>query len=622
MALSVFDNEEMRKEAVSYLQEEITKAENEREGKMQRIQTYRRQREAIPAQETKNWPWEKASNVCVPLALINTNGTFGVIKSTFANPKKFVSISTKRTDLEKHAEALTEFFSILYYSAEYIDINTVNNTIFYDVGSLGTQFVRVPWIFDRFSFKRMGPDGEMEVVTIVEKDSPGIRPFRIEDVITRAHVSNLQKATWVATISHLSEHELLQKKAHLIYENVDDMLDFFENSVDEAMERSLMDKGLDPQNTKIYDIYEVNLFWDVDGDGLMEDIKIWFERWSGTVLREEYNDLGMRDIVRIPFLHVPYELYGLGVGQMVNHLQDEVDTLHNMRIDSTLLSLLQMFVTRRGSLMPGDEDVYPGKIWEVDDVKNLLPLKFYDVGPSSMSAEMLAREYASQATNVGNAMMGQPDVYARTRSTASGYMAQMQQGLTQFTSSVVENLKAAYSEIALLVMLQLIKNKDKVFKMLSQLDAEKRGLVAEILNSDIENIRNNFVFEIRTTEVEQSEEAKRQARLTLVQLYNMYGQQMLQLAGMMQQVPPNSPLFTFITKFITGATKLMDEVFEDFGKKDEKAYLPYVKDIEMMNNVIEAMKQQQLGGMMRGQSTNAGMGNEVFGATPGGGPAI
>jgi hypothetical protein len=110
----------------------------------------------------------------------------------------------------------------------------------------------------------------------------------------------------------------------------------------------------------------------------------------------------------------------------------------------------------------------------------------------------------------------------------------------------------------------------------------------------IDQIPRLFNFNVHTTELENTKDAKRQNLLTLSQLYNLYGQQVFQLLPI--AFNPNVPMEIQLTakKFFVGATNLMEEIFEEFGEIDTDRYLPYVKNIEMMVQAIESMQAQQM----------------------------
>lgn len=606
MAINI--EEKMLKEIVTYIQEELKIAEKENEGMLKKCELWRRHAEARP-DESRDLPWAKASNVAVPLTQTNHAGIYATMKAKYGNTKPLATVSTDDEKLKIHAACVSEWLNFLIESKFHLNLREVNNTLFYDLSLLGTQFVRIPWVKEMYSFKKQTESGALEQININRHNGPSVIPIRIEDFFTRNYNYDVQRAAWIATRSYLMWHELKQREAQGIYENIDKIENNFAR-LDDNKEQSLRRQKIetDKEMKDVYEIFQVNLFWDIDGDGIPEDIVVFLEKQSGTVLRVELNELGFRDVVRIPYIPRPNKLYGMGVGWLCEYPQQEVDMLHNVRNDGIQLSCFQMFMSRNGCGISDNEEFFPLKNIVVDDpTSDVVQFKFPDIGPTSIQAEMIARQYADQATGATNALMGQPDEYAKSRATASGTMFLAQQSSRLF-NAISENLEAGIGEICLFVILQAIAHRDQVD--LDMLSEEKKKYVREVLDMKLEDIHLKFNFNVSATDIDQTDEAKKQKLLTLVQMYNMYGQQMLGLSGNSIQLlmginpeaamPAIQQFQAFTNQFIIGATKLMSKILDSFDTEHD-GYLPYVKDIQMMVEIMNSMKDQQiqqtLGGM-------------------------
>ena len=576
---------------VEYLRIEIDKATEERSEYLNKVEVWRRQREAKPEELTKTYPFPKASNVVVPQALINTQSLYGAAKAMFGQKKPFWNVSTEKKEFFNHAKAITRYLDILAESKFHLNIRDKNNTIFYELISLGTQFVKVPWLKEVWKYKKE-KGAESEIVTRTLHDGPAIVPIRIDDFFTRAHITNLQTAKWVGIRHNFEYHEMIQRQQWGFFANVEEVEPADKDMTDEHKYEEEERGGISrvkPEN--IFEVYEIFVFWDLDEDGVSEDIHIWFDWQSKTVLRAEYNNLGFRDIVRIPYIQRPFELYAMGVGWVLEHLQNEVDTLHNQRIDAVHKALMQGAAVRRGAGM-GDLTLEPGFIWEVDNPREDVNfIKVPEVGASSVQSEYMVREYADRATGANNAMTGHPDQHAKTRATASGTMFLAQQSSMLF-DAITENIEMGYDEIGLFVILQLMEHRDDVkLDMLNEEDAE---LVREVLDMKFQDIHLNFSFKLNTTEIDQTKEAMKQSLLTLIQLYDMYVQKLLQASMMLYnpQIPPQ--VRPILIQAIASMNKLMEEVLGKFNQPKDDLII-VMRDIEMMSN---AMK--QMGGTMNG----------------------
>ena len=600
----VIPDEEMRAEIVEYITSEIDSVESDRSDTEDSWEKWRRQRLARPEEKVKNYPWNNASNQSVPLAATNTNSLYATTKDKFGSRRPLITVGAEDKQYAAHAEALTDLVDKVMESKHHIDIRKKNLTLFYDLVSLGTQFVKVPWSIKKWSFKRDG--GQVDKIVM---DSPNVVPIPIEDFFCKLHLYDIQTAPWVAIRTRYAEYELRQNQANGLFENVDDVLSFSESTIPEWQEEQLDQQDQEStitEDAREYEIFETYLFWDVDGDGVPEDIKLWIQRDSNIILRVEYNELGVRDIIRIPYFSQPYQLYGMGVGHMAEKLQDEVDTLHNLRINSQHLSSLQGFVTRHGSTHLDDFQFEPLFQLKTDNPREDVQLiTFPDVSQSTFMAENMAVSYADRLTGAGNAMMGQPDDQAKTRATASGTMFLAQQGYKLY-ESISKNIEEGYSEIGLMVVYQMVANSDRAAEsILPLVPMDKQELIRDVLNMNVEDIPSRFNFTIQVTEVDKTEEAQLQKAMTMQQLYSVYADriaglaekiQMVKQMGMQEMIEP-------LMKLYVGQTKIMDEVIELLTDKDPEDFTVYTKHIDAMLKQTEMQRDQQVQEVKNAQAT-------------------
>lgn len=625
---SVIRSEEDEKRIMTRIQDEVLEVlEGDVYTEMrEKWKKWRRQREAVPEQETKNFPWEGASNVSVPLAMMTTNGITSLLKSSLMERSPFWDVTRRGTITDKvQADALEAFLEALSESPYHLNLKNHLGPIAYDLVSLGTAFIKVPWVADKWTFRR--DDGQ--VVEKLRSASPKVINIPLEDFLMQPYFDDVQRAPWVGQVVYLTEHELRARERIGVFENVDAVINGGASGVTEGREETMDRMGIalgTKDKSGMYAIIELYIYEDADGDGFTEDLKLWVHPETGTFLRAEFNSLGVRPIARLTYFDRPGELYGIGVGWIVERLQDEIDALHNMRIDGTMLSMLQMYVTSRGSNIAPGEEWRPLKHLEVDDAsRDFTVVKFPDISPGTIQAEYVTKEYADRATGATDAMMGFESFAGSSRRTASGTMFLAQQNMRTL-QPVIDSIEDAFSEIGRLATFQLVRNKDFLEDQVLMVPPEHQAALKELLGRiEIEDIPSSFQFRIKTTDMQKTEEAKRQAKLTLIQLYVTYGQQVFQMLPMIYGQNANVPpqIKQVAAKFFVGATNMMDEVFSFFGDERSDKYLPYVKDIELMLQAMDMAKEQQVGGLYEQINRAATRGGGQMGNAPGGptGPA-
>jgi len=583
----VIPSEEDQKQIVEYLTNEIERVQKDVERKklMDSVKKWRRQREARPEKEVQDFPWSNASNVVPPLAMSNTNGIYAKFRTSFKKRDPFWLFDAFDKEDKHKIRVLQNFANLLFESKNHLNGRKMMRSILYDGVSLGTQFVKIPWKTEQWNFKRAAEGGGFEEVSKIRIDSPRFDPIRYEDFLTRPFWNDLQTAPWIATRSRLFEHQLTSRGRQGIYdpEMVDKVLKFGTASLDENLLDELKRTGIDPDitDTGLFEIDEVFTYFDVDGDSEVEDIKIWFHQPTQTILRVEFNDLGIRDVQDLRYFERPNQLYGMGVGWMIEHMQDESEAIHNMRINGIMLSLLQMYITKVGSGIAPNERFRPLKNIQItgDPSKDFIPVKFPDIGPSSIQAEMMAKEYGDRATAASDYMMGFESDAVSSRTTMGGtmFLAQQNQSVLE---GILEGFEEDLAHAGTILVYQLANHRERAMEIAERLLPEADlELLEEALNIEIEDIPTRIGFRVSTAEIEESDEARRKNMLTGVQVYTAYAQQMIPLLQAMygeqsQQMAPQTK--EAMAKIFVGSTNMMMDVLEGLGERDPERFLPYV----------------------------------------------
>lgn len=140
------------------------------------------------------------------------------------------------------------------------------------------------------------------------------------------------------------------------------------------------DRALNAGQTRIdteaelsrYEIVESYLNYDVDGSGLDSKIVVWTHRKTREELRATYlrriNKSGEIPIFKIDFHRRPGQTYGVGIVEMMHPITQEMDAIHNIRIDSGMITNLPMFFYRpTSSINPETIQFEPGAGVPVDD---------------------------------------------------------------------------------------------------------------------------------------------------------------------------------------------------------------------------------------------------------------
>lgn len=595
-SLDIFTSEENRQDLIDYLSREVeeTSTNAGREDRMDRNKLIKRQRVAQPESKTKDFPWTNASNLTPPVALQNINLVTTKLLSAYNSKKPLFKYESNDPLYQKHAEALTRHVQKQVEDPYGANLYPKLWDIFYDLVSFGTEFVKVPFVLDEMKFNRKSETNGVERVRRTIRATPDVIPIYFEDFLTRPEWTDLQTAPWCGVRYYKYAHELRALQAQGWYQNVEVVLNE-QRSYDDAKRETMNRQGIEPTdssdvNNYIYTVYEVNVFWDADGDGIAEDIIVHFEKESKTILRAEYNELGVRDYVRLPYINIPGALYGMGVGDIVSDLQVEVEATHNMKMDGLQLSMSPFVVTSDATDFKS-QSLRPGQIIRTPQPNEDIQIhKMPDVSLSVQASENQAIQMAKQATGIADALTGQgTGGYDRPGATGTQFLAGQSNG---YLDTITNQTNHGFNAIPMLILFQNVKNSANLdFSDMSEADQQ---YLNEVYSMSVEDIPSRFKFKARLTKIEDSKAAKQGEALNLFQIYMAYGDKIGQLAGFMAD--PNlaqaPQVLEAMQTYYVGLTQIMKKVLEGFDEDNVGDYLPFIEDFKLKLGQMDQIRQQ------------------------------
>jgi hypothetical protein len=624
----ITDKDELR-ELIEALCRKYQDAKSNRSNKELTWAKWRRQAEARPRYTTKNTPIPNASNVVPPLSQIIWQALSGHLKQMFGsiNPPWYVKALRKGDkDLLDQCKTLTRYYNILSDSRLDLNMKRFNTEALFDMALMGTVFVQVPWTNERWQFKTES-EGVEEQIEASFHDGPELIVTAIEDVVYPENYKDIQKMPWISSDYPIAEYELKNLATDGVFdpEGVEAIL---ANSGTPVLmqkteeQNSIMNS--DPDRT---DQIILTKFWfkhDVDKDGKYEDLVFIVHVPTKTVLSQQYNEFGYRMIVSGNFIPRTFALEGRGSGQTCEYSQDEIEGIHNLRNDNMKFANMRMVAVKR-NVFRSNEELSPGKIIPMDNpTTDIMPIQLGEVYPSSLQAENQTMNYAREASLMLSTMTGSSDQRLGTRDTFRGQNLRTARGQGLFTA-IADGITDFYGEIGMMIFFQLVKNKERVIsneRKIKRLTDEEIALLEKALDIKMSDIPFKMAFTIRTTDVDQTFEVKRQSMLTLAQLYAQYAQQTFPLAmqvlgpaGMqLKKIAPEA--WNHMLALYVGSTKLMESVFEFFGEEDPDKYVPDVRKYEMLQEMMRSFTDNAIEQQKRAKALQEQMQGNVREATP------
>lgn len=273
-------------------------------------------------------------------------------------------------------------------------------------------------------------------------DCPIIEPVKLEDLyIIGRKATDCDDADMVVHSQQYTKSDLI-KMAKLGF--------FFQDQVDKVIETepqinnpspnrmNTAAKQLDDFTTglnklgsiagiRMYNVYETYLRYDIDNDGIDEELVAWVEDRSKRVIRLTYLERVGPGSKR-PFVvkkFIPQAgCYGKGLGEILYGLNNELDYIHNQRLDYGTLQNLPFFFYRAASgLNPVQLNLGPGMGIPVDDPQGDVNFPRMNGGTSyGFQEEQQVTRYAENASGITQFSLGNIQSQGATR-TATGTAA-------------------------------------------------------------------------------------------------------------------------------------------------------------------------------------------------------
>jgi chaperonin GroES len=390
---------------------------------------------AKQCREAKTFPWPNASNVKYPLlstaamqfaaraypSLLPSNGQ--IVNSVVVGKDPTGKKLEKATNVSTYMS-----YQLLYEMRGWEE-------------SMDKMLIMLPIV------------GTMFKKTWYDKASDCIRSELVlpKNLVINNWAKDLFSVERISEIIDMTPRVLKEKQNLELFRDVDlgDPTNPIDNSENQYQNNGVID------TTTPYQIIEQHTFYDVDDDGYPEPCIISFERHTGEVLRVSYryhkdgvtmkpDGKGIAKIepiqmyTKFGFLPNPDgSFYDVGFGQLLGPLNEAVNSLINMQIDSGQVNNLQSgFIGKSLRMKMGDARMTPGEWRPVnatgDDLrKQIVPLPAKE--PSNVLFQLMgslitsAKELASVAEIFTGKMPGQ-------NTPATTTMATIEQGMKVFTA--------------------------------------------------------------------------------------------------------------------------------------------------------------------------------------------
>lgn len=564
-----------------------------------KIMNLRRAYRALPEHEKKNFPWDGASNVVIPIVGITVDNVVARLMRAFMGTQDLVECTILDPQLAQPNPAsaggsLEKDFRD--WATMFFDKSGARDRLrtgFHDMSVDGTIYMKVRWDSKtRVVHAYGGGGGEIVETQVVDYEGPVWDEISSPDCIFPEGFDEWSKLPWVANRIRFTWQELCKTQADGMYSGIDDSFKATGGvRQDPAFTTAQEVNKVKGENTiPIYELYEIWGTFEVpktatapvDTPPQFEQMILTYSRAARKFVRKIYNPFFGRPIhiVRIPFLHMPHQIDALGVAEQVISFQEEAGTAHNQTIDAATAAIAGIVVVRPGADV--DSDIYPGKKIVTDNPREDVAIVHLSMGNSTLpSVEQSSAFWAEKRSGVNSYSMGVESPVAGSRATATGTTALLNEGNLRYWVSIDDMRDSIVSLLYLTLQLE------------QQIRPEGTPITAtRMLQLPQGDLREIFGLRLQMSSEKVNRDIEVQNFQVLITILNDYYARLMQLGGVLlnPQFPPQQKMLAMAV--MDAANKMMVKFVERF-------------DVDNINELVPGI-QQVMQIMQAGQSMGGG----------------
>lgn len=584
-----------------YLDFEISAARSERWDFIMRLARFKEKYRTKFPEFPKDWPIANSSQIVVPVIKTAVHTLGARIYQTLMAAEPPASIRTQDPNYQDFAFDYEKFLET--YMDERIDLPAILDSWTTEIIKLGTGVLEVTTRLDRRAQVEFDPVSQQYQKKVVDLAGPVWYHIPLEDFWIRPAYTDADKAPWCGkeirpTWSEIKDMAMSGELDPALIDNIWKYGPDTQFGVPETVKKQEELEKLKPNDRSTFSLFEISVRWDVDGDGVDEELMVYFHQPSRTILRRKYSGFARRPWRVGRFIPIEHWFYGEGMCEILEHLQEEISTIHNQRIDNATIANLRIILVARliKGLRPGDR-LWSGKVVRVQDVKaDVGTLQLGDVYPSTVQNETLSNQYVERVSGIGEAAAGTARPVTRTTATAQlALLEELNRRFDKVVKGLRRTLRDCYRDTSNLF-----------FKMGTGGLAEEwlgqtRGQRLEqflMLPADV--IQRKLKIQVLATRSTVNREVEFQSQVAVWQLLQQFWGQILQTAQMTGQTAI-VPLLAH--EFVAAMKPVLKKVMQYADAPDPDQAISILSVLERILPAPEDMG--GMGGAQASESTDA-----------------
>lgn len=557
-----------------------------------------RQYEGIPCSPIRNVPVENAPNIEVTIGAIAADSIYAQMIDLIFGVTPFVTAQAmpKGTDDDftlKATKAVQRYAN--WMATNELNIRNTIEEFGLDFVQLGTAVIYTPWTIRIKKTRTM----------TIKASHPRSYAIPIEDYI-RPSGSMLddQDIAWVDLRFWRTWEELAEREK----------LDGWRLDGVQAVgarswmrtKREMLGRQIEGVTAKgnIYDVHDIYCYFDIDGDGIDEDLYLIWNHTGRRIMKLAYNPQDHRPIEKACYQRRAHLPYGLGVLRMIAPYEEELTEVHNQYILNMLLANSRLWIGKEGRI-PETMKVWAGKvITTLEGKDDLEGIQMADVYQSALQAQMLIMQLAENRVGMSAMSSPRPSQIMGSRTPGITAISMLQQINKRFTPAfdgakgcIARSIKQAFYRYQERLKAGDVDVEAHIYAVLGP---EEGSILVQVLKRD--TFDEHVDIELTASSASVNREADRQSAVMLVNILAQYHQRMLELVSIAANPQTPEPVRDVAQKIASSASEIIDRTIRTFDQvRDPSTFIVDISDeLDQAQSQLPQAGLQQLLGMLMG----------------------
>lgn len=551
----------------------------------EKVVKWRAAYEARPREEQRQFPFQGASNLVIPLIAIHTDTLHAQIMAAIFKTDPIVVAKIlgefgAQGDLLK--SAYEEFMQYVCIEPEELDLYRVYNEGYRECIKYGMVTFKCPWEKKVRDFLIPGGDGtgrprDFLTKTIYEGPRPEKLPFssfyfpvmakRLEDMEIKCHKRIM------------TAYELKERKFTDVYDRdaVDKVLAVpdrtYPTTEQTEKEHTLGAHTVGSYGHREWDIWECYVSWRYNDENFAPRMIVTYHEKTDNLLRVAYDNFEKEWFVGARMAHRDDMYPGYGFAEILWMFQEGASETYNGYRDNQTVANTRVWRVHPDSKLHQGYRIYPSAMLPADEGE-IEALAHGDVSTINLDELRLLLELAERRSGVsppqqgmGTGVMTKRGIYS-----AMGTLSLIQEGNSRKDLNV-SDMRDAHVRLARLMSYQYgtFGSETKAQDNRIQLFGQKAPLIKEALT---QIVSRKIGLPCYSSTASINKEVEKQNDVMLSQIMGRHYQMIAQLLGALQSAMQPPQVKEYFTQVIVASNLLMKTILKNFGHSEVERLVP------------------------------------------------